>query len=98
MIQTSISARDESSLGIECPAGTFASQNARALALPTVCIVLIWSGNQASIVIERTCVMCTPRLRCTPEQSRQRNTPRFRDFGDCFYGERCLLGLLSSLS
>ena len=36
----------------------------------------IWSGNHASIVIDRTCVMCTPKDRWHPEQFKHRKIPR----------------------
>ena len=36
----------------------------------------IWSGNHASMVMLRTWVMCVPSERWTPEQFRQRYTPR----------------------
>jgi hypothetical protein len=48
-------------------------------------ILRSWSSRQPSICTERTKLRCTPRPRCWPEQSRQKNVPYETD-AHCGFG------------
>jgi hypothetical protein len=69
------------------PAATLSgwfSKNALHGPFPPSRMRSISAGLKASMVIERTKEMCTPRPRCTPAQDRQRKMP---SLGEAHWGE-----------
>lgn len=62
-----------------CPSASLCSQYLFALPFPHLIIDAICSSVQESKSTDLTREMCTPKLRCTPEQRMQTNTPMFQE-------------------